>query len=81
MQNLTQLLLNQIYARAKLRGLTQSELCQQVGLNPSALSRAYRRGVISLASLEALATAVGLSIRLTEIQSELAAKLKSGTLF
>ncbi|WP_156970821.1 hypothetical protein [Andreprevotia chitinilytica] len=73
--------MDQIYAKAESVGLKKTELAAQAGIDASVVARSYRRGKISLESLQALAGVVGLTVTLSAAQSELASKLEAGSLF
>ncbi|WP_028452992.1 helix-turn-helix domain-containing protein [Chitinilyticum aquatile] len=73
--------MDQIYTLAARRGLNKSQLAAAAGIDPSVMARSYRREAISLDNLASLASVVGLSIALTEAQSELARQLDEGSLF
>jgi transcriptional regulator with XRE-family HTH domain len=81
MQTITQQLLDHIYAEAARKGLSKAELASQAGLLPTVMSRAYRRGVMNIDSLEKLAAVCGLTLSLIPKQRQLAKKLNEGSLF
>ena len=78
-----ELLLGQLIAEAKKRGITQAGLAEMAGLTAVGLSKAKSRGDIRVSTLEKLANQLGLEVALVpKASKEKAVKaIKQGALF
>ncbi|RMF14657.1 MAG: XRE family transcriptional regulator [Alphaproteobacteria bacterium] len=59
-----QVLLEQLVAAAKARGMTQAELAQKAGISPVGLSKARHRGDLKVSTLIRLAQALDMDLKL-----------------
>lgn len=59
-----QVLLEQLVAAAKARGMTQAELAQKAGISPVGMSKARHRGDLKVSTLIRLAQALDMDLKL-----------------
>jgi len=77
------MLINQLVAAARARGLSQAKLAELAGLTAVGLSKAKRRGDIRASTLEALAARLDLELALRPRRSreKAAEAIKTGAFF
>ena len=80
MQDTILRLLNEILAQAKDKGINKSTLSERAGFAANAVSKVLKAKDVKLSTIERLANAAGMRIRL-EPNNPVVAKISNGTLF